>query len=340
MYDYKIIELEELIELLIAMTDKRTVRAYLRDRSHLLIPIFKIIYENLTPKVETEHSVLTSVFSFYSNICMNDVGIKNSEIRDHIIQNYIQFIFSFSGGVVARPQNKFLPLKNACLAFIVNLSTDKKFRDHSLNLIITYEGMNKDKKSAVVKPEDFNHVAYFMQNLGIGFNSLYKKTAEGKMKDHQFYVSRFYEHSTSILLNLFFQLTDKVTVGHMKHHFRRWKLDQVCVDVLHNILKFRLNTGILLNRFINVVAKLGFEPEANDNSAKMLYIICEVMMLFEDDTSKNQDFFTDAIRFLAAMFLEFKELSKTAIGLTFLKATGLNSQIRSIFAKESNNTMR
>jgi tetratricopeptide (TPR) repeat protein len=339
-YDYKILELEELIEVLITFTDNRSVRSYLRDRSHLLIPTFKIIYENIMPNVEREYRVLSSVISFYSNLCMQDVGLKNTEIREHIIQNYLQFIFSFSGGVIGRPQNKFLCLKNSCLAFIVNLSTDKHFRDHCLNLIVTFEGLNKDKKNVIVKPEDFNHVAYFMQNLGIGFNQLYKKTTEGKMKEHQPLVTRFYEHSTGVLLNLFFQLTDKVTVGHMKLHFRRWKLDQVCVEVLHNILKFRLNTGIILNRFINVVAKLGFEPESNDNGAKMLYVLCEIMMLFEDDTKKDIQFFTDAIRFLASMFLEFKDIAKTAIELTFLNAKGLNQQIRSILKDETMNTLR
>ena len=233
-------------------------------------------------------------------------------------------------------------LKNSCLAFIVNLSTDKNFRDHVLNLIVTYEGLHKDHKvsSLKVEPGDFNHVALFMQNLGLSFNYLYKRTAEGKMKDHQFYVSRFYEHATGVLLNFFFQLTDKATVGHMKSHFRRWRLDQVSVEVLHNILKFRLNAGVLLDRFVNVVAKLGFDPEANDNNAKMLYIICEIMLLFEDDTTKNTDFFTDSIRFLAAMFQEFKELGKTAIELTFLKAKGLNIQIRSIISNELKSTMR
>jgi tetratricopeptide (TPR) repeat protein len=343
MYDYKILELEELVELLISMTDNRSVRGYLRDKkSLLLIEIFEIIQENIMSKENKEYSVLSSVLSFYSNVCMSDIGLKNTDIRDHLVKHYARAIFTFSARVLTRPQTKFLMLKNSCLAFIVNLSTDKNFRDHVLNLIVTYEGLHKDHKvsSLKVEPGDFNHVALFMQNLGLSFNYLYKRTAEGKMKDHQFYVSRFYEHATGVLLNFFFQLTDKATVGHMKSHFRRWRLDQVSVEVLHNILKFRLNAGVLLDRFVNVVAKLGFDAEANDNNAKMLYIICEIMLLFEDDTTKNTDFFTDSIRFLAAMFQEFKELGKTAIELTFLKAKGLNSQIRSIISNELKSTMR
>lgn len=339
-YEYTVLEMEELIELLITLTDSRAVRSYLRDRSHLLIPTFKIIYENLMPRVEKEYSLLSSVISFYSNLCMSDVGLKNTEIKDNFIQNYIPFIFSFSGGVLSRPHNKYLCLKNSCLAFIVNLSTDQKFREHALSKILTFEGSYENDKNKIVKADDTNHVAYFMQNLGISFNTLFKKTAEGAMKDHQALVSRYYEHATSVLLNLFFQLTDKKTVVYMKAHFRRWKLDQVCVEVLHNILKFRLNTGILMNRFVNVVAKLGFDPEANDNSAKMLYIICEVMLLFEEDTSKNQIFFTDSIRFLASLFQEFKALAKTSIELTFLKSKGLNAQIRSILRDESKSTLR
>lgn len=339
-YDYKILMLEELLEVLITFTDNRSVRAYLRDRSHLLIPTFKIIYENIMPNVEKEYSVLSSVLSFYSNLCMQDVGLKNTDIRDHLIQNYKQFIFSFSGGVIGRPQTKFLCLKNSCLAFIVNLSTDKSFREHCVNLIVTFEGLNKDKKNVAVRPDDFNHVAYFMQSLGVGFNLLFKKTSEGKLQEQQAVIQRFYEHATGVLLNLFFQLTDKAALAHLKAHFRRWRLDQVCVDVLHSVLKFRLNVGILLNRFVNVVAKLGFDPEANDNSAKMLFVVCELMGLFTPDTSVNQDFFTDAIRFLASLFQEFKDLGKTAIELAFLNAAGLNAQIRSILTNEAKNIMR
>ena len=78
----------------------------------------------------------------------------------------------------------------------------------------------------------------------------------------------------------------------------------------------------------------------NDNSAKILYILCEIMKLFEDDTTKNTDFFTDAIRFLASTFQEFKDIGKPALELTFLMARCLNSQIRSILRDETNHTMR
>ena len=86
----------------------------------------------------------------------------------------------------------------------------------------------------------------------------------------------------------------------MQSHFRRWHLDIVCVNILHGCLKFKMNLGILLNRFMNVVAKLGFESN-EDNNAKMIYVLCEVANLFDEDPDNNKDFFTDAIRFLASL---------------------------------------
>ena len=338
-YDYKVIEIEELLELLIMMTENRSVRAYLRDKPHLLIPAFKIIHENLFPRYEKEFSVLSTVISFYSNLCMTDVGIKGTEIRENFINKHIPFIYSFSAKVIAKPQTKYLCLKNSCLAFIVNLSTDKKFREHTINLITTFEGLNKDSKNLVVKESDFNHVAYFMQNLGICFNILFKKTLEGQLKEQQTLVMKFYEHSTGLMLNLFFQLTDKTSVHHMQNHFRRWHLDQVCVEILHNCLKFKINMGILLNRFVNVVAKLGFQSNEFNND-RMLFVICEIANLFEENTTENRDFFTDSIRFLASMLQENKDLGKAAVDLTLSKAKGFNVHIKKIITEESNNTLR
>ena len=339
MYDYKMVELEDLFEMLIMMTENRSVRAYLRDKSHLLLPTFKIIHENVVPKVDREYSVLSSILSFYSNLCMQDVTIKNTEIRDAFILEYIPFVFSFSAKVLSKPANKFLCLKNSCLAFVVNLSTEKKFREHALNKIVTFEGLNKDKKNVIVKEDDFNHVAYFFQSLGICWSTLYNRTSKGELKEHQNFVTKFYEHSTGLLINLFFQLTDKSVVAHMQSHFRRWRLDVVSVDILHNCLKFKLNMGILLNRFINVVAKLGFE-DTQENKEKMLYVICELANLFKDDTEENKDFFTDAIRFLASMLQEKRVIGQTAVELTLKKAKGFNAHLRKILAKESNSIMR
>ena len=52
-------------------------------------------------------------------------------------------------------------------------------------MIVTYEGLHKDDSKAAVKADDFNHVAYFMQNLGVCFNLLFTRTAEGKLKEHE-----------------------------------------------------------------------------------------------------------------------------------------------------------
>jgi tetratricopeptide (TPR) repeat protein len=338
MYEYKVIEIEEFLELLILMTENRSVRAYLRDKPHLLIPIFKIFQENLFPKFEKEHSVLTSAINLYSNLSMNDVGLKATEIRDHFITHCIPFIYSFAAKVLAHNQNKYLSLKNSCLAFIVNLSTDKRFRDQAISMIATFEGLYKNEQT-IVKESDFNYVALFMQNLGICFNILFKKAADGQLKEQQQLVMRFYEHSTGVLLNLFFQLTDKSIVALMQKHFRRWRLDWVSTEILYNCLKFKLNMGILLNRFINVVAKLGFESTEHNNE-RMLYVVCELANLFEEDPSVNRDFSTDSIRFLASILQEKKELGKIAIELTLSKVSKFNNHIKKIISTESNNTLR
>ena len=338
-FDYKIIELEAIFEMLITLTENRNVRAYLRDKAHLLIPVFKILHENVFPKADKEFSLLSSVISFYSNLCMSDIGIKNTEIRENFTGNYLGWIFSFGASVLARPQSKYFNLKNSCLAFTVNLSTDKKFRDHTINMILTFEGLHKDNQRITVSSDDFNHVAYFMQSLGICFNLVYKKVAEGHLKEQAEMITKFYEHSTGILLNLFFQLTDKSIVLHMQRHFKRWKLDTVCIDILHSILKNKINAGVLMNRFVNIVAKLGFE-DTPINNEKMFFVVCEIARIFPEKTDENQLFFTDAIRFLASIFQEKKEIGKQAIQKCLGTLETYNKHLKSIIKNETNNTMR
>lgn len=339
MFDYKMIELEAIFEMLISLTENRNVRAYLRDKPHLLIPAFKILHENVFPRWAKEFSLLSSVINFYSNLCMTDVGIKSAEIRENFIQHYIPWVCSFSASVLGKNQSKLLTLKNSCLAFVVNLSTDKKFRDHTINLVLTFEGLHKNSANILVAADDFNHTAYFMQNLGICFNILFRKVAEGCYKEHLDAIMKFYEHSTSILINLFFQLTDKSVVSHMQRHFKRWKLDTVCIDILHGILKNKLNVGVLMNRFINVVAKLSFE-DSPANNEKVFFIVCETAKLFPESNEENQQFFTDAIRFLASTFQEKKEIGKQALSKSILLNQTFAKHVRNILSKEWKSTMR
>lgn len=340
MYDYHVIKLEELLEFLITLTEHRPVRAYLREKGHLFIPIFNIFQENLFPKFEKEMSLLSSTLSFFSNLCMNDVGIKNVEIREHFTQNHLAWIYQFSSKVLAKPQRKYLCLKNSCLAFLVNLSTDKRLRDHTVTRVVTFEGLNKDKKNVTVNSTDLNHVAYFMQTLGVCFNLLYKKTVDGDFKNNEKeLIMKFYEHSTGMLLNLFFQLTDKGTVNLLQTHFKRWNLDSVCIEILHNCLKYKLNMGILLNRFINVVSKLSFESNP-ENNKKMTFILGSVVQLFSEDNNENKDFFTDAIRFIASMLQSKKEVGKEVVEKVLFSHQPFLSHIKKIIELESSSTMR
>jgi len=339
MIDYKMIELEAVFEMLISLTENRIVRAYLRDKPHLLIPAFKVLHENVFPNWQKEFSLLSSVLNFYSNLCMTDVGIKNADIRESFLQHFTPWIFSFSAAVLGKTQSKLLLLKNSCLAFIVNLSTDKKFRDHTINLVLTFEGLHKASPHIAVTAEDFNHVAFFMQNLGSCFNHLYRRVAEGGFKDGLDAVMKFYEHSSSMLINLFFQLADKAVVGHMQRHFKRWRLDTVCIDILHGILKNKLNAGVLMNRFINVVAKLSFE-DSPANNEKVFFILCELAQLFPESNEENQQFFTDAIRFLASTFQEKKELGRQALTKSILRTPAFCTHLRRILGREAKSTMR
>lgn len=340
-YDYKILELEELFELLISLTENRKARAYMKEKVHLFGPIFVTVHEHILPQYEKEYSLITSILTLFSNLSMNDTGMKNQEIKESLIANYKTFLLSYFGMILSKSNLKFLGLKKACLTFIVNLLTDKTFRDYCNSMIASFESINKGKTNILVKAEDSNHAAFFIQNLGVSFNQLYKQTSEGKLNQEGVKqgVIEFYEHSTGILLNLFFQITDKSQVLLMQNHFRRWKLDSVCVDILFNGLTFKLNMGILLNRFINVIAKLGFTP-SKENDSKIHFIIKELGGLFTEDIDENKEFLADAIRFMASILTEYPELGQTIVEASLEKNETLRNHIRKVLEKDYGNTVR
>jgi hypothetical protein len=94
-----------------------------------------------------------------------------------------------------------------------------------------------------------------------------------------------------------------------------------------------------MNRFINVVAKLSFE-DCPANNEKVFSIVCELAELFPESNEENQQFFTDAIRFLASIFQEKKEIGKQALTKSLLQNRTFGLHIRNIISREWKSTMR
>ena len=70
--ELKLLEVEELLEFLILTTESALCRAFLKNRCHLMIPIFKYAVENVVPFFEKEYFCLSSLFTLYSNLLIKE----------------------------------------------------------------------------------------------------------------------------------------------------------------------------------------------------------------------------------------------------------------------------
>lgn len=93
----KLDEVEEFLEVMVCLTETRSCRLYLREKSHILTPIFKIFYEHLLQRFEKLHSLLSSIITLFSNLLIREAGVKRNDIKDLLVNNYLPSLFTSIG---------------------------------------------------------------------------------------------------------------------------------------------------------------------------------------------------------------------------------------------------
>lgn len=51
------------------------MRLYLRDKSEIMIQIFRMAYEHLPARMSETHAVVSSVLTLFSNLMINEKGV-------------------------------------------------------------------------------------------------------------------------------------------------------------------------------------------------------------------------------------------------------------------------
>ena len=143
----RIREVEEFTEILICLSENRSNRLYFREKAHLLTPIFSKFYHNLIQKYDTEHPVISSVLTLFSNLLVREPGVERNDIKDYLIKNYLPYFFSSVGLVLVRKENKFITLKRSCLGLLSNLLIYNKARQFLHSGIVSAFG--KDNKQEI-----------------------------------------------------------------------------------------------------------------------------------------------------------------------------------------------
>jgi len=114
--------MEELLELLTSTSMNAKVRLYMRDKHHLLVPIFGRITNGLSTKIDEEYELYSSVLILFANLFIKETGDKNNnELKRIIIKEHSVLLLKTFGSILRKSNKKFLVLKKSTCAFLSNL---------------------------------------------------------------------------------------------------------------------------------------------------------------------------------------------------------------------------
>jgi len=79
-----LMEIEELFEFLILCSESPLCRAFLKNRSHLMIPIFEHTLKHIASSFQQEYFYLSSFFTLFSNLLIVEHEKEENGLLDYI----------------------------------------------------------------------------------------------------------------------------------------------------------------------------------------------------------------------------------------------------------------
>jgi tetratricopeptide (TPR) repeat protein len=128
--------MEELFELLTACSMNSKVRLYLRDKHHLLVPIFAKVTNGLALKINVEYELYSSVLNLFSNLFIKETLETGNELKRLIVKDHSEILLKTFGNILKKTSNKFLTLKKSTCAFLANLMLEGEVRSGALRQLL------------------------------------------------------------------------------------------------------------------------------------------------------------------------------------------------------------
>lgn len=329
--------MEELFELLTACSMNSKVRLYLRDKHHLLVPIFAKVTNGLALKINAEYELYSSVLNLFSNLFIKETLETGNELKRLIVKDHSEILLKTFGNILKKTSNKFLTLKKSTCAFLANLMLEGEVRSGALRqLLLDIEHDSPELMDCVP-------FAYFLQSASADLAKGEKKfhTGDGKFDR---YFAGYVENFLSMIINLCFKNTDE----RLKTRFKIWTsaydLPDSILRILAKVLKQKdliyTENAVKIQRILVVLAKmqiLATEPSRVSYKGMFPFILA----MFSEK-AKEIGIIDDVIRFVAASFTEKDQteflqelLSKIAVESKSFKET-----IIGIIGTDYENAMR
>lgn len=204
----RLLEVEEFLEVLVSLTETRSCRLYLREKSHILTPIFKIFYERLLRLFKSIHSLLSSILTLFGNLLISETGVKRNDIKDLLVQNYLPSLFTSIGILLTQKSLKYMELKNSCLAFISNLMIHPEVRNFAIKDLYKTSSEYTKREIKVAEYEEAK-LLFFLEKLFTDVHQITDKSMN-KYKKLGHKTVKFFENSSSLVLNLSHGIKDQM----------------------------------------------------------------------------------------------------------------------------------
>jgi len=280
----RMVEIEEFTEFLVLLTESHNIRYYLREKSSVLIPVFKMAIENLPQKLDDNYHVISSVLTLFGNLLVSDAGAGSGDIKDYIIRNHINEVFIGVGKIMAKSSNKYLNLKKSCMAFVSNFLVYPKVRSYLVDKLIEAADSNLEEELSIEMAIS-NPSLYFFQNLIKSCIHI----CENSIKKHKKFADntrKLLENVSGVFLNLSYKLDDKTMMEKVTKVLNEKDVSLMSLSLLEQIMTYYStlqHADIMCKRYVCIFARYYCSDYTGRNTNLILMILIKLLGYYKDD---------------------------------------------------------
>lgn len=277
-----LLEIEELLEFLILATESPLCRAFLKNRSHIMIPIFKYSIENIVPYFETEYFYLSSLFTLYSNLLIKEFEKEENLIAEYVSLNYLTEIFTTMGTILTRHNTKYINFKKSALAFTSNFLVMQKPRNYCLvQLISASKNINAD--ILPLEKAEKSPGLFFLQNLILDSSRILDVSVAAR-EHFAINTRRYLDNMSGIFLNILHGYNDKNILVNIIQVLNEKNITVMSSKLVLTLMKYKDSFNMFemsLARAITLFARFYTSSYEGKNTEELVKMLIELYPYFE-----------------------------------------------------------
>lgn len=329
--------MEEIFEILTCCSMNTKCRIYIREKPHLLVPIFGLITTGLSTKIEDEYELYSSVILLYCNLFIHELDRGHNELKATIIKEHSSLLIKTFGHILRKSNKKYLVIKKTVLSFLSNLFLEKEVRRGALLQLLLE--VTTDTQTLM----DNCPFAYILQSIGKDLFTM-EKNYPSKNPTFNTHFHGYIENLCAMFINMNYALTDEKLKIRFKYWISETKINLSLSRAFVKVLKvkdliYTQNTAIL-KRMIMCLSK--FDLVDGDECQEAFKTSFPFVLSFFSEKGKEIGLMDEAIKYLAHAYMEkTSEMFLTTITKQVaLPSQGFKSALIEVVQDDENNVPR